>query len=135
MKVVLDTNVIVSGFLKPFSPSGSLVQFVAEGMLSLAYDARILAEYHEVLKRPKFGLEGRVVDDFLTLVQAEGYPVTARPLPHSLPDRSDEPFLEVALASQASALVTGNVKHFPPARCLGMAVLSPREFHDSLRKE
>ncbi len=134
MKVVLDTNVLVSGFLNPYGPPGSLVGFAASGELSLCYDARILAEYREVLLRPRFELDAHAVEDFLAQVEAEGEPVTAAPLPHRLPDRSDEPFLEAALSARAECLVTGNRQHFPARLCLGMRVLTPAEFLDAFRR-
>ncbi|MEK7383211.1 MAG: putative toxin-antitoxin system toxin component, PIN family [Elusimicrobiota bacterium] len=134
MKVVLDTNVLVSGLLNPYGPPGAIVGFAASGDLTLCYDARILAEYREVLLRPKFELEAQAVDDFLTQVEAEGEPVTVALLPNRLPDHADEAFLEVALAGRVECLVTGNRKHFPAHLCLGMKVFSPVEFVDVFRK-
>lgn len=134
MKVVLDTNVLVSGFLNPYGPPGAIVGLAASGDLTLCYDARILAEYREVLLRPKFGLDAAAVDDFLAQIEAEGEPAAAAPLPQRLADRSDEAFLEVALSARAECLVTGNRAHFPARFCLGMRVLSPAEFVDSFRK-
>lgn len=134
MKVVVDTNVLVSGFLNPHGPPGSIVGLAASGDLTLCYDARVLAEYREVLLRPRFDLDAQGVDDFLAQVEAEGEPVTAAPLPHHLPDRSDEPFLEVALSARAECLVTGNREHFPARLCLAMRVLSPAEFVEAFRK-
>lgn len=133
MKVVLDTNVVVSGFLNPYGAPGAIVGLAASGELTLCYDARILAEYREVLLRPKFGLDAHAVEDFLTQVEAEGEPAAATPLPHRLPDRSDEPFLEVALSARAECLVTGNREHFPARLCLGMKVVSPAEFVEGFR--
>ena len=54
MKIVLDTNVLVSGLLTPFGPSGEIVRMISAGELILHVDARILSEYQEVLNRPKF---------------------------------------------------------------------------------
>ena len=134
MKVVIDTNILVSGFLNPYGPPGTIVGLAASGDLALCFDARILAEYREVLLRPKFGLDAQAVDDFLTQVEAEGEQAAAALLPHRLPDPSDEPFLEAALGGRAECLVTGNREHFPPRLCLGMRVLSPAEFVERLRK-
>lgn len=134
MKIVLDTNVIVSGFLNPYGPPGSIVGLAASGNLTLCYDARILAEYREVLVRPKFELDAQAVDDFLAQIAAEGEPATTALLPHRLPDHSDEPFLEAALGGRAECLVTGNREHFPKQLCLGMKVLSPSEFVEIFRQ-
>ena len=54
MRIVLDTNVLVSGLLTPFGSSGEIVRMVFSGELILCIDARILSEYKEVLNRPKF---------------------------------------------------------------------------------
>ena len=55
MKIVLDTNVLVSGLLTPFGPSGEIVRMVFSDELTVYIDARILAEYKDVLLyRPKF---------------------------------------------------------------------------------
>ena len=51
----------------------------------------------------------------------------------SLPDRNDEPFLEAALATQATALIAGNIKHFPEKHCKGQKIMTPPDFLDSLK--
>ncbi|MDP2755681.1 MAG: putative toxin-antitoxin system toxin component, PIN family, partial [Nitrospirota bacterium] len=57
MNIVLDTNVLVAGLLSPFGPCGEIVRMVSSGELILLFDARILSEYDEVLRRPKFKFE------------------------------------------------------------------------------
>jgi predicted nucleic acid-binding protein len=44
MTIVPDTNVIISGVLKPYSPSGAVLRLAAEGIIQVDYDLRILAE-------------------------------------------------------------------------------------------
>ena len=97
------------------------------GALTLCTDARILSEYGEVLRRPKFSFADADVATLLEALRAQGHSVSSVPLPRALPDPGDEPFLEVALAGGASCLVTGNRVHFPAGRCLGVPVLSPAE--------
>ena len=130
MRVVLDTNVIVSGLLSPFNPPGVIVGLLASGRLSLCYDMRIIAEYDEVLRRPAFPFKTAEVAAFLAQVRAGGEIAAGEPLKARLPHPDDEPFLEVALSAQAEFLVTGNLKHFPRDRCQGVRVVSPREFMD-----
>ena len=72
MKVVLDTNVLVSGMLKPFSIPGEILRRVGSGLLTLCFDARILAEYREVLNRPKFKLDRDDVSIVLEYIQESG---------------------------------------------------------------
>jgi putative PIN family toxin of toxin-antitoxin system len=127
VRIVLDTNVLVSGLLSPFGPPGEIVRMVSSGALTSCTDARILSEYGEVLRRPKFGFAAADLAILLEALRAQSYSVSSVPLPQVLPDPGDEPFLEVALAGGASCLVTGNRVHFPTERCLGMPVLSPAE--------
>ena len=125
MRVVLDTNVLVSGLLSPFGPPGEIVRLVSAGALILCFDARILLEYRGVLARPRFGFASAAVAALLELVQSAGWLVAPEPLPRRLPDPDDEPFLEAALAARARCLITGNLKHYPARRRQGMRVLSP----------
>lgn len=133
MRIVLDTNVLVSGLLSPFGPPADVVRLVAAGALSLGVGARILEEYRLVLARPRFGFDPARVGEVLSQVDADGVRGATRPLRLRLPDPDDEPFLEVALAVAAEALVTGNVRHFPPSRREGIRVLSPRTFVEEYR--
>lgn len=128
MKIVLDTNVLVAGFLSPYGSCGEIVRMVSSGELTLAFDARILSEYEEVLDRPKFRFEKEKIAAILDHVEHRGYTVASSPLSQSLPDIDDEPFLEVAIAAEVKCLITGNHAHFPPALCHGVKVLSPGEF-------
>jgi putative PIN family toxin of toxin-antitoxin system len=128
MEIVIDTNVLVAGLLSPFGACGEIVRMVSVGELTLSFDARIILEYKEVLRRPKFGFEEDKIASFLDYIVYRGRAVAPTPLPYSLPDPDDESFLEVALASQAGCLVTGNQEHFPAELCKGAKVITPNEF-------
>jgi putative PIN family toxin of toxin-antitoxin system len=128
MIVVLDTNVIVSGVLKPFSKAAAILLLVADGTIQLAYDLRLLSEYRDVLNRPRFKLAKEDVEVFLAQVEQEGLIVAVKPLKFRLQDPDDELFLEVALAARAKAIVTGNKRHFPKREYEGVKILSPADF-------
>ncbi len=134
MKVVVDTNVLVAGLLSPFGPPGEIVRMIAAGNLYLCFDARILTEYRDVLGRPKFRFDPAPIEIFLEQIRADGQSVAGYPLSAGLPDPTDEPFLETALAGNAVCVITGNTKHFPVSRRRGMLVFSPREFLDYYRR-
>lgn len=133
MNIVLDTNVLVSGLLTPFGPSGEIVRLVSAGVLVVHYDARVLLEYRDVLFRPKFQFDSEHIDTLLNYVQQNGRVISAGPLKKRLPDPDDEPFLEIAIAGQAECLVTGNIKHFPKASRQLIKVFSPSEFIEFYR--
>ena len=130
MIIVLDTNVMVSGLLRPHSRPATILRLVATGALRLAYDERILAEYREVLARPKFPFSSDQIHALLDQIEAEGEVVVAPPLKSALPDPDDTPFLEVAVAARADALITGNIRHYPARARHGVAVLDPATFLD-----
>ncbi len=128
MRIVLDTNVLVAGLLSPFGPSAEIIRMVSSGELTLYFDARILSEYSEVLRRSKFRFHMDKVIALLDYIEHRGHIVASSPLSNSLPDPGDQPFLEVAVAGQAVCLVTGNLAHFPPKLRQGVKVLSPSDF-------
>lgn len=134
MIIVLDTNVIVSGFLSPYRAPGAIVRMVSDLTLRLCYDARIVSEYEAVLARHKFGFASEKIEAFLEQVKVQGERVVAKPLPKSLPHQADQMFLEIALAGKAECLATGNLKHFPKALCQDMNVFSPSDFLEFYRK-
>jgi uncharacterized protein len=134
MKIVLDTNVLVSGLLAPFGTCGEIVRMLTTDEIELCVDARILLEYHEVLHRPKFDIDPHKVDVVIEYIQNISDFHATRPLDSPLPNEDDNPFLEVALSSAAECLVTGNLKHFPMRYRAGVRVLSPKQFLDELRE-
>lgn len=127
IRLVLDTNVVVSGVLTPHGHCAALLSSVLNGTAELVLDARVFDEYREVLARPKFGLPQGAVKALLQGLHATSDWVLAPPLPPDLlPDPDDLPFLELALAAQA-LLVTGNLKHFPDKFRRGATVLDPAQ--------
>ena len=130
MTIVLDTNVVVSGVLNPFGKPATILRLVVEGNIRLAYDVRIISEYDQVLRRPKFPFIEDQISLLIQQIKHEGVLVTARPLVTKLPDPDDEMFLEVAQSAQAKAIVTDNKKHFPKHCCGKIDILSAAEFLD-----
>jgi putative PIN family toxin of toxin-antitoxin system len=133
VRVVLDTNVLVSGLLAPFGPPGVIIRMVVSGALTLCVDARVLSEYHDVLRRPRFEFDEDAVAALLEYIGATSDTAAAVPLAKRLPDTDDEAFLEVASACAAKHLVTGNLEHFPKRLRAGVSVVSPREFVELYR--
>ncbi len=134
MKIVLDTNVLVSAFLKPRSNPARILRLVLQGDVHIVVNEHILAEYLEVLTRPKFDLNPDNVRIIIEFIRAKGIKAPALAESFQLPDSSDEPFLEAALAALADFLITGNKKHFPKKLCKGQKVVSPQEFLGRLGK-
>lgn len=116
MRVVIDTNVLVSGVLNPHGPPGRIVSAILAEAFTVLHDDRILGEDREVLARPTFGFRPSEIDALIDFIEVAGESIIARSLTVVLPDPADLPFLEVAAGGYADALVTGNTKHFKPQR-------------------
>lgn len=130
MRLVVDTNVLVSGLLKPGSKPGEIVDFILDAKIVVVYSAQIIREYREVLLRKKFLFEPRMVASIVDFIELEGEPIIASATaPIDLPDPGDLPFLMAAWQARCP-LVTGNLKHFP--KSAGVEILSPAQCIEQL---
>lgn len=129
---VIDTNVLVSGFLSAQGAPGRIVEWLRSGVVRAGLDDRIITEYEDVLARPELDLprhEVRIVMRRI-LSMAEFAEVSPAHIVKELPDADDAPFVECALALGCS-LVSGNSRHFPPDVIGGITLLTPRQFVDA----
>ncbi len=128
MKVVMDTNVLVSGLFSPQGVSAKFLRVVTEGKVTLCVDARIVSEYKEVITRPAWPFSREEALQVLEVMLENSQEVLPRPLGLNLPDPADRMFLEVAISAEAFAIITGNKRHFPASPVGAIRILSPREF-------
>jgi putative PIN family toxin of toxin-antitoxin system len=123
---VVDTNVVVSGLLTPHGPSARVLDAVIDGRVKLVYDARILSEYRDVLRRPRLKLDPNKIQAFLNGMRSQVM-VTPRSAATTGPDPDDIVFVEVALATTDKTIVTGNLAHYPSEILQGVRVLTPTQ--------
>lgn len=128
MRIVLDTNVLISGIITPFGNAARILDMIVLGEIHALYDDRTLEEYREVLHRPKFGFEKDVIEEFLSLIESEGSKVIAIPLDEEMMDRDDIPFIETAITGLADVLITGNKRHFKGKSTRRIKIMTPDEF-------
>ncbi len=129
MRVVVDTNVLVSAFRKRPSVPGRVLDLLLTRALVVLYDNRIVEEYAEVLSRPRFAFERGDIALFLDFIEHAGEYVASPALDLTLPDPTDLPFLEVAASGHADALITGNIRDFRPTRGHhSVTICSPADF-------
>jgi putative PIN family toxin of toxin-antitoxin system len=128
-RIVLDTNVLVSGIISATNPPGRIIDGIRSDDIRICIDDRILAEYRDVLTRPELARwihpdDGIAILDHISnsADRVDGF-VTV----NGLPDPDDAPFLEVALIARVP-LITGNIRHFPAEVAGPAVVLTPREF-------
>jgi putative PIN family toxin of toxin-antitoxin system len=135
VKIVLDTNIIVSGLLQPLGNPAKVLTLALAGAVQVCHEKRILAEYADVLARPRFKFDPKRVREVLTKLAEDGQPIDTKGQPDlDLPDPDDEPFLAAALSAKVDYLVTGNLADYPARSRRGCAVVSPAEFMEVWRK-
>ena len=114
---VIDTNVIVAALLTKNKDSATLqvINAVLDGTIIPLYHQDILAEYNEVLHRPKFPLHEDTIQFVLKAITQYGVEVFPQPSGEILVDMDDLIFYEVALEKREddAYLVTGNQQHYP----------------------
>jgi putative PIN family toxin of toxin-antitoxin system len=127
IRVVVDTNVVVSAALVDEGHSASILDLIANRLVLMVVSAEILAEYEEVLRRPRLRLAPARIRDMLAVIRKTSKVVRPQ---HTLAisnDDADNRFYECAEAGKAGYLITGNTNHFPVDR-KGTRVVTPRQF-------
>jgi putative PIN family toxin of toxin-antitoxin system len=128
VRLVLDTNVIVSALLHSDRTPARAVRTVLARRFTVLFDDRIEREYRTVLARPKFrAIDPTQSESLLAALLQNGERVESpRAFDGPMIDPDDRVFVEVALAGRADALVTGNARHY--ACDFVFAVLSPAQW-------
>lgn len=112
MIFVVDTNVVMSGVLRPASKPGRILDLMLEHRISFVASTELIEEYREVLCRPKFGFNKGLVDALVDALDAGSEHVVAMPQRTVLSeDPKDQFVIDLALVANAY-IVTGNARHF-----------------------
>jgi putative PIN family toxin of toxin-antitoxin system len=127
IRIVVDTNVVVSGVLAGSGLPASVLDLAANKRVLMLVSQEILAEYEAVLRRPRFKIAEARVEHVLSVIRTTSTLVKPGRRLSISRDESDNRFYECAEAGKANFLITGNSKHFPSPH-KGTAIVSPREF-------
>lgn len=133
--VVIDTNVIVSAFLKSGSIPYKILAKVYDGFLIPVINEKVLEEYLRVLHRSKFNFSRIVIDEFMEFLNH--YALNVECLEESkikLLDENDIVFYQVTMEirkKENAYLITGNIKHFPKETF----VVTPRQMLDIIEND
>ncbi len=133
MKVVIDTNVTVSGVLTPTGTSGKLLALLTSGAFLLIVSDLLLEEYRRVLARPYLRAEHKLTDleinSLIETFRALGKLVEPdTTLRIVLADPKDDIFVQTALAGEADYIVSGDKHLLVPGEHRGVPVVTPAAF-------
>ncbi|MDR1134413.1 MAG: putative toxin-antitoxin system toxin component, PIN family [Synergistaceae bacterium] len=123
VRAVLDTNILVSALLSPRGNPAKIYRMFLTEILKLAYSPKILAEYRDVLFRPRLRIAAEEAQKVLEAIREYGEKIEPIPSAHDMIDEDDRMFYDAAIGAGA-CLITGNKKHYPDEAC----IMSPAEF-------
>ena len=129
IRVVIDTNVVVSALLRSGGLPEAIFNLAIGGDIQRFVSDPILAEYEDVVRRPRLAIDSAKADDALRRIRTAALLVRPSSTVTAASDPDDNVFLECAQAADAAYLVTGNARDFPE-RWLTTRVVSPRQFID-----
>ncbi len=127
LRLVIDTNVLVSAAIKPAGLQRTVFLIAISRPARLYVSRPILQEYAEVLARPELRIRKGLRLQLLQLIRNHAYTVSPNRRLEVTTDPADNIFLECADAARADYLVTGNQKHFPKF-WKNTKVITSREF-------
>jgi len=129
LRVVLDTNVLVSALWTPASNASAIINLIFSDRIVPCFDQHILDEYRAVLSRPRLAFPARQVDELLAEISERGLAVIPLPSTIEMSDETDRKFYDTAKFCTAY-LITGNTRHFPK----DPSIVSPAVFLDVFAK-
>lgn len=137
-KIVIDTNVIVSSLIQRNYPNFIISELFIEGKFQLCISEELMAEYYEVLARPKFAkfhdffirAEALLAD--IETKAAKYYPTITLEL---ISDDDDNMILELADECNADFIITGNTTDFIFSSYKQTKIVTPKEYWDNYKPE
>ena len=127
LRLVIDTNVLVSAALKPDGLQRTVLLVAITKPARLYVSNPILAEYTDVLSRVELGIRKGLRLQLLQLIRIHSHLVAPPRRLAVTGDPDDNIFVECADAARADYLITGNRKHFP-AFWKSTKIITSREF-------
>lgn len=135
MRLILDTNVLVSALIQRSYPYFILDRVLSDNGLTLCISEPLFVEYLDVLSRDKFSrfadfhAKAQVLLAEIERTAQFFSPTVAVAV---IADRADNRLLELAETCQAAFIVTGNTKDFTMEAYKETRVVSPKEFFEYL---
>ena len=132
MKVVVDTNVVISGVFFGGMPSRVLEAW-RDGEFDLVVSPEVLEEYRRVGEELTARFPGVSLAPFLALLVMNAEIVEAPGLSDQVSrDRDDEKFIACALAANCQTIISGDKDLLEVTGYQGLKVVAPREFLESV---
>jgi uncharacterized protein len=136
MRVILDTNILLSALLSPLGAPAKILEAWERKVFTLVASDALIAEFREVAGRPLFRkrLRGSVAE--LLAAGLRDFSLFCRDLPSGpiAPDPKDSYLLALAEASQAEFLVTGDKALLSLKRHKSTRIITPAAMIEILKE-
>ena len=124
MIVVIDTSVLVSAAFRDRTPEEVILFVTGQDAFHWIVSGEILAEYREVLSRPKFDLSEEILNQWMKMLESSTVEIDVD-LEIDFPrDRKDAKFIACALAAQANFFITGDHDFNEAQQMMNTAIIS-----------
>ncbi len=137
-KIVIDTNVIVSSLIQRGYPNLIIKDLFIEQKFELCISDELLAEYYEVLARPKFSK----FQDFFIRAESLLVEIEAKATKYNptitldlISDDDDNMVLELADECLADFVITGNTTDFTFPTYKQTKIVTPKEYWDNYQPD
>lgn len=129
MKIVIDTNVIISAILKDRTPEQVILFIAEQDEFEWIVSSDILTEYEAVIHRPKFKLSSDIIEKWLTLFHLRTTCIDVGIELDFPRDQKDAKFLTCAIAGSANFLITGDKDFKEAQKILETIIISVIDFN------
>jgi putative PIN family toxin of toxin-antitoxin system len=135
VKIVLDTNVLISGIF--FSgPPAEILKAWQNGNVQFALTSEIIDEYTRIAKILAVGFPGIEINPVLNLIITHSEIIQASPLSHQVcEDPDDDKFLACAIESESKIIISGDKHLLKLSGYRGINILTPRSFAEQYLKK
>lgn len=127
--ILIDTNVLLSAALRDKLPERVVLYVATRDDCRWLATPEIVAEYADVLRRPKFGLDQQILERWTDLLAMRAVNVGS---PARVPDFPRDPkdaiFLAAALATNAAFLITGDNDLLAAKEIVSTRIVTVKEF-------
>lgn len=131
LRLVIDTNILVSGLISPGGLERAVLTFALTPPAQWFLSSEIANEYKDVLPRPKLKIKRAQRIVLESLIKQRSVVVMPAVKVSVCADPKDNKFLECAEAARADYLITGNKKHFPKF-WKNTKIINAREFIEAV---
>ncbi len=128
MKVIIDTNILVSAAIRDREPETTIQFIVDNPEFEWIVSPEIMTEYKEVLQRRKLKLTEEIQKEWIELLQSVTTVIEVDIEVDFPRDRKDAKFLACALSASADFLITGDRDFEEVPQLENTTILSVKDF-------